>query len=708
MKLSRLRLVNYCQHGDREVRFSPRLTGIVGPNGSGKSNMLAGLRLALTGVDQNAGKLDDNISQRMPAGEKSFVEAEFAGHNYSAVVRKQLSPKAKPLLTINAAGAPSPMSLRGDANVTSKLVELLGANEATLNEYVLISQGKLFAFLDKQPAKRAEAFQELFQLGRYAAAFAATQQHATIVQREVVQQPTAVLELQITDMSTRRAMQWAEFQTLPDDPDLDRWRGEVTMQLAAYDMQRREVSEIQLLVTQIATAEQQLAAWQQQRDQVTKSRDEWAAYCQQMQPHVAQLREMVAAFDQHQRVAGLRSELQATQVRLEQELSLLVVPAPPSSVPLDTLKSQLTEVVRQRLAMEKLLQTFMTTGLVECPTCQTPVANLQHKIAEANQLLPGLASEHANLVRVTRDQEAYERAAANTAAQRVSKAEAIARTATQLQSLGPAAAVVDATQAREQLKQFDDGTAVVQRANSELSTYVHQMSTASANLEHARAKLAALQAKQAAMLDEQSVAAIRQQLQHREAVASNRKQLITQLNMLDVEIAKQQANLRQLLATAAASDTAQQWLNRVLLLQQYVHRDSLPKQLMLYRLSQLQDSTNELLRLFGADFTVQADDSLSFTATFRSGTVSPAHRLSYGQKTVLAVGFCAAVNSMFAGDVGLLVMDEPTAYLDEPYIEQFADVIRKLRELSDARGLQVVMITHERSLIPLFDEVIEL
>ncbi len=74
----------------------------------------------------------------------------------------------------------------------------------------------------------------------------------------------------------------------------------------------------------------------------------------------------------------------------------------------------------------------------------------------------------------------------------------------------------------------------------------------------------------------------------------------------------------------------------------------------------------------------------------------------------LALAFRIAVNSTFAESIGCLLLDEPTAYLDEQHIRALAPVLDKLRLLASSRGLQCIIVTHERELAPLFDAVIQL
>jgi len=121
----------------------------------------------------------------------------------------------------------------------------------------------------------------------------------------------------------------------------------------------------------------------------------------------------------------------------------------------------------------------------------------------------------------------------------------------------------------------------------------------------------------------------------------------------------------------------------------------------------MQDEINALLVRFDSHFTVVADEDLSFTAVFTDGRRVPAGRRSGGEKVILALAFRVVVNSMFASELGLLCLDEPTAGLDDGNLTCINIALERLKELSKSHGLQVIMITHERNL-PCFDKVIDL
>jgi DNA repair exonuclease SbcCD ATPase subunit len=150
------------------------------------------------------------------------------------------------------------------------------------------------------------------------------------------------------------------------------------------------------------------------------------------------------------------------------------------------------------------------------------------------------------------------------------------------------------------------------------------------------------------------------------------------------------------------------WRQQLQQVRDVLHRDAAPKAVMQRNLVRAQTVINEKLAIFDTTYRVTADPvDLSFIATFPDGRTQPADRLSIGQKVLLALSFRLAMSELHA-QLGFLVLDEPTAFLDEHHIAGFAPVLLQLREVAAARGLQCLMVTHEQQLAPLFDDVIQL
>jgi DNA repair exonuclease SbcCD ATPase subunit len=133
----------------------------------------------------------------------------------------------------------------------------------------------------------------------------------------------------------------------------------------------------------------------------------------------------------------------------------------------------------------------------------------------------------------------------------------------------------------------------------------------------------------------------------------------------------------------------------------------LPKIVAQHFLENMVDEINKTLEEFESPFLVKADDNLNFIAHKADGKETAA-RLSGGEKVILALAFRFVVNSLFAGEVGMMVLDEPTAGLDVDNMGNLARVLGQVSQLTRKRGQQLVLITHDRRLEKVFDNIINL
>ena len=66
------------------------------------------------------------------------------------------------------------------------------------------------------------------------------------------------------------------------------------------------------------------------------------------------------------------------------------------------------------------------------------------------------------------------------------------------------------------------------------------------------------------------------------------------------------------------------------------------------------------------------------------------------------------MNLLLAQQAGLLVLDEPTVFLDAENLNSLVDALGHLRRLSSSTGHQIIIITHEEKLAGVFDHVLVL
>lgn len=123
---------------------------------------------------------------------------------------------------------------------------------------------------------------------------------------------------------------------------------------------------------------------------------------------------------------------------------------------------------------------------------------------------------------------------------------------------------------------------------------------------------------------------------------------------------------------------------------------------------------NNYLDQFNAPFVVEAEEEgFGFRCCFIDGRYMPdphpdASQLSGGQKVALAIAFRLAIYMCFGGELGLLSLDEPTAYLDDATVTHLGEMLQKVGEIARNKGLQILMATHEKGIMPYLDSKIDL
>lgn len=84
MKIRRLKLVNFRQHGDTDIDFGDGITGVIGPNGSGKTTLLEAIGWAIYGTTAARGDKESirNLRAKPRASVRVELEFELGRHAY--------------------------------------------------------------------------------------------------------------------------------------------------------------------------------------------------------------------------------------------------------------------------------------------------------------------------------------------------------------------------------------------------------------------------------------------------------------------------------------------------------------------------------------------------------------------------------------------------------------------------------------------------
>ena len=139
-----------------------------------------------------------------------------------------------------------------------------------------------------------------------------------------------------------------------------------------------------------------------------------------------------------------------------------------------------------------------------------------------------------------------------------------------------------------------------------------------------------------------------------------------------------------------------------------LHRDRLPNMVAQAFIKAINVKLAAYIELFEVPFTVRIEPDLSIRCLFGGNREASAERLSGGQKVMLGIAFRFAIYDLFVNNLGFMVLDEPTVYLDHDRIEGVFELLQRVKGYSQAAGLQLIVVTHEARLQGVFDQTIRL
>ena len=711
MQILSVRFKNVCQMRDLAFTLSPGMNAFIGPNGSGKSNTLKGIYAALTNDwSRNAGSKEMNICQSAGPKEKSEIELVFQHHGATYRLLRQLRPNKQELII------PGEDPITRDALVNARVAQILGISTEILDHYVFIDQWAMFDFLTVTDTERAKAFARLFGTLEAERTWQAVGEvlNSIEVPQVLADLDNYRLELQQT---LRRIdeldAQLAEFADLPERPDPNDDKDT----RAIREAHRRRVldNEIEQIERRLRILFQDLADKEQERVGFASDLENLRqAQCGGQEAVEA----AKAALANWQVLKGVQQSRARIEQQLERVESEAVLKKKPSRCglyvsDLDGPFHERHDFLEAEIArLEKFVKSFdPVTGVAECPTCYTPAVNLREAVEKAKRALPDLKKEYEDKhsrIEYSRRIDQEEREYYEWYAGWSQRVESLRKQVADLKT------VPRPDHDEETLKQIVAEAMELDQAikdvENELNGIDREIATLQGRVQSDERRLAEARAERDSLpvYSPEELASIEQRIAARAAAFETRARLRGERQSEQRHLKSLQDSIAMLEGRRAEADRVRNWVRHLTEIREVLHRDNLPRIVAQHYLRELQIDTNAFLDVFEAPFRVETDEKLSFRAVFHDGRNQPAARLSGGEKVVLALAFRLSVNSMFAQDVGLLCLDEPTVGLDEHNLSCLKTALERLKELTRSRGLQVILVTHERGIGHLFDKVIDM
>jgi DNA repair exonuclease SbcCD ATPase subunit len=351
----------------------------------------------------------------------------------------------------------------------------------------------------------------------------------------------------------------------------------------------------------------------------------------------------------------------------------------------------------------------------ECPTCGTPTEEMPESVEEVQERLKAHAAELSATTKALRLFVGYEKALQTATQYRGEQESYLAQRQEALEGLN--ARAVPSRDLKVAQKVYDEGVALqakYEQAQDDLQASETRVVRLKATFEENERQLAEAQERLDELETPQDPEAHLPVLEQKLADDARAGDTLKAQKAIAGDVKElweeEKRRLADYQARQAKSLQAKDWIDHLEAIRAVVHRDCLPKVVHQTDLEEIEQDLNQTLEVFDAPFRIEAHDGLSFVARFIDGTgrVQPDTRLSGGQKVMLSIAFRLAVNSHFAAQAGMMVLDEPTANLNEPLIKSLGDVFARLSETSKNRGMQVLVVTHDVRLTGFFDQVIQI
>lgn len=724
MKIKSVELHNFCQHKDLKLTFSFGLNGILGANGTGKTNILTAIQYALTGSTTDP--VENYIRIGMDPKDTSYVsvvlQSDITGHEVA--IKRSIKPRSVLLST-------RMQKLDKARDVAEFMEKNFGLDVDVLQKIQIVPQENIVSFFRLQPSLRAAILQHIYGIDALQTRRDALRSCISSIRPiEDARQKKALYE----DMIKQKELSIEPYKDIPEDAEIvvlnkentaKKMAADAVVSVAQHyayvnqqrarakaDLQAKELELARVLTECVNTLSMEDLS--SKEDSLLTKKDELNSLLQKNKATLNDFERFVKtladidvalmlmsdcdfnAISDVKKLAEELSQVRSWKARIEPAVETGSCPLCGHEYP--HAKEEMKNILAEEDALnvryiqaesgaytlsqliqrvDKAVSTLTSVDFVELehvwseihlkPTRDTQTALL----SITRKILSKVAQDRIN-IQVSYDQQFKDYAGINLELEELRRNRNTIME--QSQRKAAAQAAVDSAQ-----KYYDQS----------LITELPPEPDAEA------VKQATVESRECQEIADKYITWFQYA-----SLRFNAKKEIAQLkNSIE---ALDERVLRDDELTAYKSD-----LQSVLDL---LNPDNLPRAVVLGMSKAVVDNVNAYLTLFNAPFTVTMDANTDFQCTFQDGVTQVAARLSGGQKVVLALAWRLALHSTFSVDeaCGFMTLDEPTTFLDKDNIENLTSVIQQIRDLAAQRNIQILIITHEESLAPLFDTVIQL
>jgi len=723
LKLRYIAVKNWCQHVEKRVDFATGTTVLLGANGSGKSNLLHAGFNCLTGELCTNDTIGDNINW---LADTSIIETGFTIDGVDGIVTREYTA---PLIKDEAGKITGRDKHKSKASlkfgtgkkinsakkVTERLSEILGLSSSIVRDHVIVPQGKLQDLLFRPKQERIKTFQSLVP------ALLIADKKRVDVRAELERNPP------VSTGRSRDEIQVSIDQVKERESFLTVEVGKLNKRLVAFGDLNGHRSLIQK-AEQAKNADAEVArivplrtATEVEVGQLRKRQADWKTHIASLQtmvdtgaPRASELQNVLAVLEQNEQAFAARQAAETQlSAAIEEHGSRQAPVAYAAPDWLAKAEQDRVGIAASVTAAEKVL-VFLSSGKLECPTCGTKFEDLDAQKAYQEQALatlrPSLQQHDEAIGQVTALERQAQQAQQQYALwlQGVNARETQLRTSLETLPVGEAADTQKKAQWRQELTELNKLSGDLQTAKDKAAEEAPNLATAEGNLAQHDKDLVRLRVVAEGKVTDTTLESMRTALAQAEELQATYHAKSGELTAHGSELVRLQAQYDAITSDKGLALAVDKYRGMLEHAYTVLHRDQLPQEVMLSYLGDLNRLCAKYLDIFGNPFAIQVPRDFDITVTRPDGYTCQASRESGGRKAALSIVFRFAINQLFASQVGLIALDEPTAYLDQDNLGYVADIVDQMHRVKSETGLQIIMITHERSLISAFDHVEEI
>lgn len=722
MILKRLVLENYKQHDKIDQTFTGNVIGVVGNNGSGKSNLLGSMHFALAG-EQPGFDRADLLKWGTASGR---VELFFSHNGIDGHITRALD-------TSSASFTYGTAKYNGIAKVKDAILEHLGMDKDLLKQTIFVRQAEIDNILFTEPRARELAFQRLCGIGDAAKV---NKQLGEIISK--IGTPPNYDE-QITEGTARHAQMLERVKELratktqldamrakcPDSNDIQNQTVNLQTAKSEFGRLRTLNASLERYIQRVAEAETELNVLPTIALDLDKTNAD-----------IETMRRILTATERYNQVYAQWESVGKRLVALGNAPVKGNAPFTPEQ--LSDMEKKANELVAEFNAVRGNLRLYkgvfnaiadkMLAAGMTCPLCGHTIDDtgfLAKQIADLEQAERKFNPDKAQL-----DFKAAKSAVDthNAEFHKLSldynvTVEALSKQYAESDKL------MEAIKAESEIaKDVNTLKAAIERAISDCQLYLQssarrttlnaQIKADSSYIDDLNRDISVIKKT----TDNYTEAAIDTRLEDMNKAMQEIRDIDTKLAQMsgmlvatESSVAELGKTLKDLEDRRANQNNYREAVDTLVRVRDWFHYSNGPHTLANNVLNSMTADVNGFLERFNAPFVVTpGDEALGFKYAMTDGSAMPAtgypdaSHLSGGQKIQLAVSFRFASYCMFANKLGLLSLDEPTVYLDQKNVGNFCILVEKIRDVAQKMGLQVLIATHERSVLPFLDSVIDL